>query len=134
MKNTIQLEGFIKKNEDGLCLGNWDLLAEEIANKLKSSEKSKQEEDEYQTSTSVYSPKVFFRFYISDKKMSLEEIELKHFKRLSGALDIYTEWYGYSEYTIEGYNVENFTIGNHDLEKILGEYVGKYIHILIDEK
>lgn len=54
-----------------------------------------------------------------------------------GALDIFQEWYGYSEWTIMGYDVENFKLisedgGEHDLEKIFKSYIGKYVHIVID--
>jgi hypothetical protein len=133
---TIHFEGKIKLNDDDeLELeDSYQLLSKEIANEIKTDISSKHQEDEYEVDISIYKPNIFFRFYVSDEKCSLEEAVKGHLEELFGALDIYTTWYGYSEYTIEGYSTDNFTIGNHDLNKILKSYVGKYIHILIDVK
>lgn len=132
---TIHLEGKLKKDEDGMQLADeYVSVARMVADKIDSDTHSKHEEDEYNTDISVYAPNVFFRFYVSDAKCTLEEAEKGYVEKILGSLDIYSTWYGYSEYTIEGYNIENFTVGNHDIEKILESYDGKYIHILIDVK
>jgi hypothetical protein len=91
------------------------------------------EDEQIWINESVVVPNVFFRFYASDGKKSLEEVQETHLiQSLGGNMDILTVLVGYSEYTITGCNIENFTIGNHDMEEILNGYIGKYIHILID--
>jgi hypothetical protein len=80
---------------------------------------------------SLYIPECELRFYTSDTKLSLEQVQEEHLKKLFGAIDVYGENYGYSEWTITGFNVEKLTIGNHDLNEILKDYLDKYIHIII---
>ena len=40
---------------------------------------------------------------------------------------------GYSEYTITGYNLEEFTIGGHNLSYELESHLGEYCWIVIEE-
>lgn len=128
------IHGLLEKKEDGLSI-KWDLLADLFANAVNNEGQSKKEsKDDYNISTSSYVPRVFLKVYSCDKECSLEEAESGFIKKMVGALDILTEWYGYSEYTIEGYSVENFTIGGHDLEKEFESLVGKYVHFLIEIK
>ena len=46
-----------------------------------------------------------------------------------GGLDLYEEWWGYSEFTVMGYDILNFKLvskdgGEHDLDKIIRSYRG----------
>jgi len=132
---TVHLEGFLNTNYDGeLALDdNWSMLSEDIANELKDDEMSHyKEQDQYCTNVTSYYPTVGMSLYVSEEKLPLEEVKEKVLLQAMGAIDIYTEWYGYSEWTIEGYNTINFTVGNHDLEEILRSYKGKYIHVVMD--
>lgn len=88
--------------------------------------------DEEMGGVSLYIPNCSLSYYISNKEISLEEIQEKHLRKLFGAIDVYGENYGYSAWTIMGFNVDTLTIGNHNLNQILRSYIGKYIHILID--
>ncbi|WP_258530105.1 hypothetical protein [Enterococcus faecalis] len=46
-----------------------------------------------------------------------------------GLLEFQENWYGYSTWTIEGYEIETFTLGGHNLLEILE---GKFIYLVID--
>lgn len=76
---------------------------------------------------------VFFRFYSCDKKCSLEEAIKGSLEKAFGKLFLTGQDYGYSEVTIEGFNVTDLKLGGHDLKKILQSKKGKYLHILIDQ-
>ena len=142
MENKIVIQGFIKVDEDDENINlykkyihtNSDFmkysgyigeLTSIIENKIGECEPSKHhptEEDsdfEYYGGVSVYLDKARVSFYISDKEINLEEVQDKFTMQLLGALDIYGENYGYSEFTILGFDLENFTIGNHNLFEIL---------------
>ena len=140
----IHIKGELYDDGDGVAIsGKYGSLAENIAKaiteNLKEYELSKldTDEDKTQVEASVFIPKVSFRAYFSDNECSLEEAENNQILLSIGALDIFQEWYGYSEWTIMGYDVENFKLisedgGEHDLEQIFRNYIGKYVHIVID--
>lgn len=86
---------------------------------------------------SSYIPNVAMRVYYSDKECSLEEAQTDFVLDSMGCLDIYQVATGYSEWTIMGYDTENFKLvsddgGEHDLNAIFAGLEGKYVHILID--
>ena len=140
----IHIEGKLYDGGDGVELQDfYESLAEKIASELWTNctncRKSRLdvEEDNNQIEASIFIPRISFRAYFSDNKCSLNEAENNQILLSIGALDIFQEWYGYSEWTIMGYDVENFKLvsedgGEHDLEKIFKSYIGKYVHILID--
>lgn len=140
----IHIEGKLMFDGDGVkTQEHFCSLAEDIETELrkqyKKCDKSKSDVSEYddQVEASIFIPKVSFRAYFSDNQCSLEEAENNQILFSIGALDIFQEWYGYSEWTILGYDVENFKLvsedgGEHDLEQIFKNYIGKYVHIVID--
>jgi len=134
MNNTIHLKGFLEDDSEGIRFkGEYSSIANKISAKVSSNENSKhQPDDDYHTSTSVYLPKVFLQIYMSDFELTLEQAHEKQILASLGELDIYSEWYGYSEYTIEGFDLVNFTVGGHDLEGVLKNYIGKFVHIVIE--
>ena len=75
---------------------------------------------------------LFFRFYSTDNVSTLEEAMEGYVKQMLGDALLYGQAFGYSEYTIEGYDVSAATIGGHDLQKIIDAHKDKYLHILID--
>lgn len=93
------------------------------------------EEDDYNINISTLVENVLIQIHVSDKEITLDEANSNNILMSIGELDIYETWYGYSEYTIEGYDIESFRlIGNdgcHDLNKILLNYVGKYLNMVI---
>lgn len=134
MSESIHLKGFLKQGEDGVRFKNGCLVAELVAKKLEGAEPSKFEDAETEFESgcdfSVYVPNVNFRLYLSDKERTLDQCIDGFFRQ--GEIDIYGEWYGYSEYTIMGVDIKNFKIGGHDIEKILESHIGEYAHILIE--
>jgi hypothetical protein len=76
---------------------------------------------------------IFFRFYSSNKECTLEGAIKGHVKKISGNLTAVGQEYGYSEYTVEGFDVTALVLGGHNLGKIMESYEGKYLHILIDQ-
>lgn len=75
---------------------------------------------------------VFLRIYDSDKEISLEEVTEQHTKAILGDLEAIGQYYGYSEYTIEGFIINNLKLGGHDIGEIIKQKNKKYLHILID--
>lgn len=77
-------------------------------------------------------PNVGLQLFFTDKKSTLEEAEEFLILEAHGLLDGSESWFGYSEYTILGYYVDRFTVGNHDILDILTSHEGKYCHIVMN--
>lgn len=82
-------------------------------------------------------PDVGLRIYYSETECSLEQAQENVILNAMGYLDIYQVATGYSEYTIMGYDTENFALvnsdgGTHNLNTIFGSLDGKYVHILVN--
>jgi hypothetical protein len=143
MKKEVKLSGFIHIDEFGLCLSGYgrlsNALESEIFKVVKNNiENSRYEEkDEDCTSISMFLPKVSLSLFFSDKECSLEESQKNVILMSLGGLDLYEEWWGYSEFTVMGYDILNFKLvskdgGEHDLDKIIRSYRGKYVHIVLE--
>lgn len=111
-----------------------EIIAESIAGELVNSSPSKKhpDDDDCNTHSSAFIPKASVKIYFTENKSTLEEAKEKQILFSLGELDIYMEWYGYSEFTILGFFVEQFQIGNHDLESILRSHKGKYCHFELE--
>lgn len=77
-------------------------------------------------------PGMFFRFYSSDGKVSLDDAVRSNVTSYFGTAESEGELTGYSEYTVEGFDVASLTLGGHKLDEIVREQGGNYLHILID--
>lgn len=111
------------------------IFIEIISNKL--SHVYDKEVDEYGLGYYVCTSEdnIQLRYYISDNEItSKEEIEEKYLEKILGNIDIALENVGYSEYTITGYDLVNFKLGGHDLEKIFKNYLGKYACIIVNKE
>ena len=75
---------------------------------------------------------VFFRFYECEYECSLEEAIKGHLQVLFGSLSAQGQETGYSEYTIDGFDINTLRLGGHDIGDIIRGKKGKYLHILID--
>lgn len=147
LENGINLFGYLLiDREDDICLNytnenNWkkEKIAELIAdNMFKYADRTRENENEdeyYEVRNAIYE-NVSINIHVSNEKMSLEEAKNKQILFSIGELNIYESWYGYSEWTIEGYSVDEFKLigngGEHDLTEILKGYEGKYIHIICE--
>lgn len=76
---------------------------------------------------------VSIEIYATDNKVKLEQAIENKILSSMGELNLLTNYYGWSEFTIEGYSIDKFTIGGHDLHKIFKSYKGKYVHILVEK-
>lgn len=75
---------------------------------------------------------VGIQLYFTEKETSLDEAKEYLILDVLGGLNGSEGWYGYSEYTILGYRINNFTVGGHDILKILESNEGKYCHIVLN--
>lgn len=62
--------------------------------------------------------------YSSPNKFTYEEAEKMVIDKYFGDMSVQSQNYGYSEYTIEGFNLYSLKIGNHDLIEILNNIDG----------
>lgn len=76
---------------------------------------------------------VSLRIYFTDKECTLDEaVEALVMCTFSGDVKTDISLQGYSEYTITGYNIEDFSIGGHNLEYELSNHIGEYIHFIME--
>lgn len=73
------------------------------------------------------------RIWFTDTECELEEAMMSLDNLMYGG-DIQTKVtrVGYSEYTITGLNLDEFSIGGHDLDRELSSHYGEYCHIIIE--
>lgn len=77
---------------------------------------------------------VSIQLYASETSETLEEIKEKIILDSFGLLKYEDEWYGYSEFTIEGYCIDTFILGGHNILDIIKNQSGKHIYIVINKK
>lgn len=75
---------------------------------------------------------VNMRLYVTNSKCSLEDATFALVDKLEGCCVVETSLCGYSEWTITGMDVDQFTIGGHDVERELLTYKGKYVHLVLE--
>ena len=79
--------------------------------------------------------KVFVRYYLSDKEITLEQANTALIIKTCGGdieeLEFILD--AYSEYTIMDYK-EELKVGGHDLFDELEDYEGKYLILIIDKQ
>ena len=73
------------------------------------------------------------RAYFTDKECELEEAMIAMDMLMYGG-DIKTgvDRCGYSEWTITGLDLEEFSIGGHDLKNEFNSHIGEYCHLIIE--
>lgn len=68
------------------------------------------------------------QIWYSDVKCTLEEAQMNLDSYMeTGELFTNGDNVGYSEYTITGFSVNEFTIGGHDLTEELDDHLGQYV-------
>lgn len=76
---------------------------------------------------------VKLQLFGSNKRAKLEEIKQNALLDAMGMLEFQENWYGYSSWTIEGFNTETFKLGGHDILSILEQHEGKFVYLVIDK-
>ena len=77
-------------------------------------------------------PNCNLRIYATNNKSTLDEAQTYLLGVFDGLIESDLYYWGYSEYTVVGFSVDSFTIGGHDLKKELKQYVGKYVHFVLE--
>ena len=75
---------------------------------------------------------VNLRIYVTENECTLEEAESSLIDKLYGVLTTETELEGYSEYTITGLDINDFSIGGHNLKEEIRSHMGKYMHFVLE--
>lgn len=76
---------------------------------------------------------VQMQLFASDIREKLDDIKEKVILDSMGLLDFEEHWYGYSEWTIEGYNIDTLELGGHDILNIISGLRGKFIYLVISK-
>ncbi|MBE9390144.1 hypothetical protein [Vagococcus salmoninarum] len=71
--------------------------------------------------------------FASSKRTSLDDIKEKVILDSMGLLELQEDWYGYSTWTVMGFNVETFTLGGHDILEIIKSLKDKFIYMVIKQ-
>lgn len=75
------------------------------------------------------------RAFFTEKETTLSQAQLLFDVEVYGGdLVTDTSLTGYSEWTITGMNLDEFTIGGHDLKSEFNSHMGEYIHLIIECK
>ena len=138
----IHIEGFLAHDDynelyiSGSCYSLPETIQISIVNESHNFYEKEVDEEE-NINISMLIPKVSLRIFFSSDKCSLDDAMNNQILASIGELDILQYWYGYSEYTIEALSIEKFQLisndgGKHDLKQIFNNYIGKYVHILIE--
>lgn len=73
------------------------------------------------------------RAFFTEKETTLAQAHLLLDAEIYGGdLVTDTSLCGYSEWTITGMNLDEFTIGGHDLKYEFGNHMGEYIHLILE--
>ncbi len=73
------------------------------------------------------------QIFASNKRTSLDDIKEKVILDSMGLLELQEVWFGYSTWTIEGFCVETFTLGGHDMLEIIKSLKDKFIYLIINQ-
>lgn len=118
------------ENDDGRQLR---VLIGSALEKLGFTDIGTEEEYEDGISAKYIANNISMELFASDKRMKLDEIREYIVLDSMGLLEFQEGWYGYSSWTIEGYNTETFTLGGHDILEILKHHNGKFVYLVIDK-
>jgi hypothetical protein len=76
-------------------------------------------------------PDCCLSIWFTDDKCTFDEAQESLCNYLDGCMTVDISYLGYSEWTITGFNLDEFTIGEHDLDKELEDHMGQYCWIRI---
>jgi hypothetical protein len=88
---------------------------------------------DFEQNTLVRIDNIFLQIYESDKECTLEEAKLGFFSELYGSLSVVGQSFGYSEYTINEFNLSTARLGGHNIQDIINNKKDKYLHVIISQ-
>lgn len=74
---------------------------------------------------------VSMQIFASEKQEKLATIKKNVILDSMGLLEYQEDWYGYSTWTIEGFEIDTFTLGGHNILEIIKTLENKYIYLII---
>lgn len=89
---------------------------------------------EYYEESSVVIPGVTAQMFTTTQKTTLKEARDNSIRKILGDLELVGQDYGYSEWTIMGFDISSAQLGGHNLQEIVDNNKGKYIHLLFTKE
>lgn len=137
VSNTLHIKGYLGYDDDIPIVKEKEssYYGESIPRMIEDFARHSGFVEDYETGlggTKSYIPNTNMRLYVGNKECSLDEIVIELVNTLFGNLSTNVSLEGYSEWTITGYCLEDFSIGGHDLDQELRSYDGKYIHLILE--
>lgn len=127
--------------DNNITLGeNWDYyhtyltdlsIGEEILDFAKDNDLCYWETEENLSSRNTALENVFIRLYTGTDKFTLEEAEERLLAHTYGVCEVKGSNYGYSEYTVLGFDINTLKFGGHDLNQILESHKGEYYYLIL---
>lgn len=109
------------------------LLITNALEKLGSEDLSTEDDYESGVSGKYEVENIKLQLFAATERMKLDQIKENVLLDSMGLLEFQENWYGYSTWTIEGFNTQTFTLGGHDVLEILRQHEGKFIYLVIDK-
>jgi hypothetical protein len=136
----LYIEGWLSTDDDGMIAvkenkDESDWMAESLPSKIKSFAYNHGRVRDVNkglggTKSYIFDANIYI--YFTNEKSSFEEAQESLVCKLYGDVETDIRLCGYSEYTITGYNLEEFSIGGHDLENELNSHLGEYVHFVLE--
>ena len=136
----LHLQGWLSRSDDNmLSLSskehrglNWR-IQEEISDYFEcSKEYVNEDQDDHVGGEIGLLKDVSLAVYATDKECNLDDAVTAFVAMFDGIFFSDIGYKGYSMYSVTGLNCRSFTIGGHDLNQELAQYIGKFVHILVE--
>lgn len=138
--NKLYINGWVATDEDGIIAvknnkddSSWDAdsLPKLIQNFAYENGRVRDvEKDLGGTKSYIWDANIYI--YFTNEKSTFEEAQESLIVKMYGDVETDIRLCGYSEYTITGYELEDFSIGGHDLDAELRDHIGEYIHFVLE--
>jgi hypothetical protein len=138
--NKLYIEGWVSTDDDGIIAvkenkDDSDWNAESVPNQIKYFAQDHgrvRSVNKGLGGTKAYIFDANIYIYFTDEKSTFEEAQESLICELYGDVETDIRLCGYSEYTITGYSLEDFSIGGHDLENEINNHIGEYMHFVLE--
>ena len=130
----LRLNGFITEDHDGHPALIYNLSAskyraESIPSSIQSWANYKVLDDDHLGEKISFIPDCSIKIWYTDERCTFDEAQEALCNKLDGCMTVRAAYLGYSEWTITGLNLEEFTIGGHDLVKEIMAHKGEFCWI-----